>query len=223
MKFSNKRDAIAFIRSSSVPLEEQEVLVRLIEEHALDREIKIIGSSDDITSLLFEADHNLEVEFDIGFAIISTHSLAGVHLAVKQSKENITMSNNAQTQDQTANLDAMEALIADSMKKVLAASMDGILEAALKKQQVAIDEVIKKTVDETVKKAVDEAMKAKSAEAPKADEKPAAQPVKGKEEGSTIKGTAAKAAAYLAGATAVAAGGWYAWSKWGGSSDTAPV
>lgn len=250
MKFSNKIEAIAFIDFSSIPTDEKITLTRLIEEHALDREIKVIGSDGEITSLLFEADHDVESYIELDTAIIDVHSLAGVSSVTNQSKENIMSAQN-QTAATAQQLNDMEAMIAASMKKIMESSLDGILEAALTKQQARIEETVKKTVDEAVKKAVDEAAekavkkameeaakaapkaeeamktapKAETKEAPKADDskkaeepkKAEAAPAKASEEGMS---TMAKTAAYLAGAAAIATGGYFAWQKWGGSSST---
>lgn len=226
MKFSNKIEAIAFIEFSSIPTDEKITLTRLIEEHALDREIKVIGSDGEITSLLFEADHDVESHIELDTAIIDVHSLAGVSSVTNQTKEiKMTIENN--TQATAAALNEMETIIAASMKKILESSLDPILEAALNKQQERIeatvkktvDESLKKTVDEAVKKAVDEALKnvpkdaeTKKVEEPKKETKKEA--AKAAEEGISL----GKAAAYLAGAAAVVTGGYFAWQKWGGSS-----
>lgn len=221
MKFSNKIEAIAFIEFSSIPTDEKITLTRLIEEHALDREIKVIGSDGEITSLLFEADHDVESHIELDTAIIDVHSLAGVSSVTNQSKENIMSNiNNAQANETAAQLDAMEAMIAASMQKIMESSLDSVLEAALNKQQSRIDETVKKSVDEAVKKAVDEALKGipKDAETKTVEEPKKPTPEQTKEAASGFGGTLGKTAAYLAGAAAIATGGYFAWQKWGGSS-----
>lgn len=223
MKFSNKIEAIAFIEFSSIPTDEKITLTRLIEEHALDREIKVIGSDGEITSLLFEADHDVESHIELDTAIIDVHSLAGVSSVTNQSKENIMSNiNNAQANETAAQLDAMEAMIAASMQKIMESSLDSVLEAALNKQQSRIDETVKKSVDEAVKKAVDEALKGipKDAETKTVEEPKKPTPEQTKEAASGFGGTLGKTAAYLAGAAAIATGGYFAWQKWGGSSST---
>lgn len=221
MKFSNKIEAIAFIEFSSIPTDEKITLTRLIEEHALDREIKVIGSDGEITSLLFEADHDVESHIELDTAIIDVHSLAGVSSVTNQSKETIMTAANT-TQATAQQLNDMEAMIAASMKKIMESSLDSVLEAALNKQQARIDETVKKSVDEAVKKAVDEALKGipKDAETKTVEESKKPTPEQTKEAASGFGGTLGKTAAYLAGAAAIATGGYFAWQKWGGSSST---
>lgn len=223
MKFSNKIEAIAFIEFSSIPTDEKITLTRLIEEHALDREIKVIGSDGEITSLLFEADHDVESHIELDTAIIDVHSLAGVSSVTNQSKENIMSNiNNAQANETAAQLDAMEAMIAASMQKIMESSLDSVLEAALNKQQSRIDETVKKSVDEAVKKAVDEALKGipKDAETKTVEEPKKPTPEQTKEAANGLAGALSKTAGYLAGAAVIATGGYFAWQKWGGSSST---
>lgn len=219
MKFSNKIEAIAFIEFSSIPTDEKITLTRLIEEHALDREIKVIGSDGEITSLLFEADHDVESHIELDTAIIDVHSLAGVSSVTNQSKETIMTAANT-TQATAQQLNDMEAMIAASMKKIMESSLDSVLEAALNKQQARIDETVKKSVDEAVKKAVDEALKGipKDAETKTVEEPKKPTPEQTKEAAEGLSVSLGKAAAYLAGAAAIATGGYFAWQKWGGSS-----
>lgn len=219
MKFSNKIEAIAFIEFSSIPTDEKITLTRLIEEHALDREIKVIGSDGEITSLLFEADHDVESHIELDTAIIDVHSLAGVSSVTNQSKETIMTAANT-TQATAQQLNDMEAMIAASMQKIMESSLDSVLEAALNKQQARIDETVKKSVDEAVKKAVDEALKGipKDAETKTVEEPKKPTPEQTKESAEGFSVSLGKAAAYLAGAAAIATGGYFAWQKWGGSS-----
>lgn len=220
MKFPNKASAIKFIEASGIVIDQKVVLVDLIEEHALDREIMVIGTVDEITGIMFEADHDVSHHIELNDVVIDAHSLAGVaSVNNTQTKEKIMTAQNNQAADQAKAMAEMEKLIADSMKNVLSASMDGILEAALKKQQERIDETVKKTVDEAVKKAVDEALKSipKDAETKKVEETkketPKEEP-KSKDGGTSI----GKIAGYVAGAAAVATGGYFAWKKWGTGS-----
>lgn len=214
MKFSNKIEAIAFIDFSSIPTDEKITLIRLIKEHALDREIKVIGSDGEITSLLFEADHDVESHIELDTAIIDVHSLAGVSSVTNQTKE-IEMTTQNQN-NAASSINEMEEAIAASMQKIMESSLDSVLEAALERQKAQIDE--------TVKKAVDEALKVAKAEGIKAAE--AGMKQGAKEHKETKKavngfvGSLGKTAAYVAGAAAVATGGYFAWKKWGGAGST---
>ena len=242
MKFTNLQDALDFIQSCNSPNDMKIELMDLIARHVQeDSEIQFVVHEDEIQSVLFQSEHDVHVTVELESVIIHAHSLSQVTSVSTQTKE-IKMSN---AQNQTAataqQLNDMEAMIAASMKKIMESSLDGILEAALTKQQACIEETVKKTVDEAMKKSVDEAAekavkkameeaakaapKAETKEAPKADDskkaeepkKAEAAPAKASEEGMS---TMAKTAAYLAGAAAIATGGYFAWQKWGGSSST---
>lgn len=215
MKFSNKQAAIKFIEASGISIDEKVVLCDLIEKHALDQEIKIIGTVDEITGIMFEADHDVEEHIELNDIEIDVHSLAGVSSVTNMPSKEIKMTNaqNNQAADKANMMSEMEKIMAETMKNIMSASMDGILEQALTKQQARIDETVKKTVDEAVKKAVDEALKA----APKTEAKPEApkaEEPKSKDGGTSI----GKMAGYVAGAAAVGVGGFFAWKKWGTGS-----
>ena len=225
MKFPNKASAIKFIEASGVTIDEKVVLCELIEKHALDREIAVLGTVDALTGLMFEADHDVEEHIELNDIVIDAHSLAGVSSVTNntQSKEiKMTNEQNNQAADQANLMNEMEKIMAETMKNIMSSSMDDLLAAALKKQQERIDEAVKKTVDEAVKKAVDEALKAKAAEAPKTEapkteeskKETPKEESKSKDESISI----GKIAGYVADAAAVGAGGFFAWKKWGAGS-----
>ena len=235
MKFPNKTEAIAFILSTTVEDSQKQILIKIIQDHALDNgqcSVEVMGSEYFITGLLFQSEHDVEFSYELDDTVIYVHSLSGVSAATFK-KENI-MSNVNNTQTTAQQLNEMEKLIAASMQKIMESSMDGILEAALTKQQARIEETVKKTVDEAMKKSVDEAAEkavkkameeaakvalqaeeAKKAEAVKAAESGMKE---GAKENKEAVSTMAKTAAYLAGAAAIATGGYFAWQKWGASS-----
>lgn len=220
MKFKTIQDALDFIQASSSPADLKIELSDLIVQHAQDgSEIKFAIHADEIQSVLFQSEHDVLLTVELESVIIHAHSLSQVTSVSTQTKEKI-MSNNTQAAATEANLNEMEKLIAASMQKIMESSLDTVLEAALAKQQARIDETVKKSVDEAVKKAMEEAMKAipKDAETKKAEEpkKPTAEQTKEAAEG--LAGTLGKTAAYLAGAAAIATGGYFAWQKWGGTS-----
>lgn len=221
MKFPNKTEAVAFILSTTVEDSQKQILIKIIQDHALDSgqcSVEVMGSEDFITGLLFQSEHDVDFSYELDDTVIYVHSLSGVSAATFK-KENI-MTAQTQTNATAQQLNEMEAIIAASMQKIMESSLDTVLEAALAKQQARIDETVKKSVDEAVKKAMEEAMKAipKDAETKKAEEpkKPTAEQTKEAAEG--LGSTLTKAAAYLAGAAAIATGGYFAWQKWGGSS-----
>lgn len=224
MKFPNKASAIKFIEASGISIDEKVVLCDLIEKHALDREIVVIGTVDALTGLMFEADHDVEDRIELNDIVIDVHSLAGVSSVNNTQSKEIKMTNeqNNQAADQANLMNEMEKIMAETMKNIMSSSMDDLLAAALKKQQERIDEAVKKTVDEAVKKAVDEALKAKAAEAPKTEapkteeskKETPKEESKSKDESISI----GKIAGYVAGAAAVGAGGFFAWKKWGAGS-----
>jgi hypothetical protein len=66
MKFENKQQAIAFISGSLVPLEERELLVDILVEHALDdSSVEIVGDQNDIDHVVFRADHDVDLEQEL--------------------------------------------------------------------------------------------------------------------------------------------------------------
>lgn len=217
MKFSSKNDAIAFIESTTVEDSQKQVLIKIIQDHALDNgecNVEVMGSGNFITGILFQSEHDVEFTCELDDTVIYVHSLSGVSAATFKKETIMTAQN--QTNAAAQQLNEMEAIIAASMQKIMESSLDSVLEAALVKQQSRIDEA----VDKAVKKAMEEAMKSvpkdaevKPAEAPK---KPTAEQTKEAAEG--LAGTLGKTAAYLAGAAAIATGGYFAWQKWGGAS-----
>lgn len=224
MKFSTKTEAIAFIRSTTVEDSQKQILIKIIQDHALDNgecNVEVMGSEDFITGILFQSEHDVEFTCELDDTVIYVHSLSGVSAATFKKETIMTAQNNTQATAQQLN--EMEAMIAASMQKIMESSLDSVLEAALAKQQARIDETVKKSVDEAVKKAVDEAMKSipKDAETKKVEEpkKPSAEQTKEAAEG--LAGTLGKTATYLAGAAAIATGGYFAWQKWGSSNASA--
>lgn len=216
MKFKTIQDALDFIQASSSPADLKIELSDLIVQHAQDgSEIKFAIHADEIQSVLFQSEHDVLLTVELESVIIHAHSLSQVTSVSTQTKEKIMSAQN-QTNNTEANLNEMEKLIADSMKKIMESSLDSVLEAALVKQQARIDEA----VDKAVKKAVDEALKSipKDAETKSVEEPKKPTPEQTKEAASGLAGTLGKTAAYLAGAAAIATGGYFAWQKWGGSS-----
>lgn len=223
MKFTNLQDALDFIQSCNSPNDMKIELMDLIARHVQEgSEIQFAVHRDEIQSVLFQSEHDVLVTVELESVIIHAHSLSQVTSVSTQTKE-IKMTN---AQNQTAataqQLNDMEAMIAASMQKIMESSLDSVLEAALNKQQERIDATVKKTVDEAVKKAVDEALKGipKDAETKTVEESKKPTPEQTKEAASGFGGTLGKTAAYLAGAAAIATGGYFAWQKWGGSSST---
>lgn len=225
MKFPNKAEAIAFIQTTTIEDGQKQILIKIIQDHALDNgqcSVEVMGSEDFITGLLFQSEHDVEFSYEFDDTVIYVHSLSGVSAATFKKENIMSNINNAQANETAAQLDAMEAMIAASMQKIMESSLDSVLEAALNKQQARIDETVKKSVDEAVKKAVDEALKGipKDAETKTVEEPKKPAPEQTKEAASGFGGTLGKTAAYLAGAAAIATGGYFAWQKWGGSSST---
>lgn len=226
MKFKNLQDALDFIQGSNSPTDLKIELMDLISRHVQEgSEIKFAVHQDEIQSVLFQSEHDVLVTVELESVIIHAHSLSGISSISTQTKEKImTIENN--TQAAAAQLNEMEAIIAASMKKILESSLDPILEAALNKQQERIEATVKKTVDESLKATVDEAVKKALDEALKntpkdAETKKVEEPKKETKEAakaSTDGISLGKAAAYLAGAAAIATGGYFAWQKWGGAS-----
>ena len=222
MKFKNLQDALDFIQSSNSPSDMKIELMDIISRHVQEgSEIKFAVHKDEIQSVLFQSEHDVIVTVELESVIIHAHSLEGVSSISAQTKENIMTAANT-TQATAQQLNDMEAMIAASMQKIMESSLDSVLEAALNKQQSRIDETVKKSVDEAVKKAVDEALKGipKDAETKTVEESKKPTPEQTKEAASGFGGTLGKTAAYLAGAAAIATGGYFAWQKWGGSSST---
>lgn len=227
MKFTNLQDALDFIQSCNSPNDMKIELMDLIARHVQEgSEIQFAVHRDEIQSVLFQSEHDVLVTVELESVIIHAHSLSQVTSVSTQTKE-IKMSNaQNQTAATEANLNEMEKLIATSMQKIMESSLDSVLEAALAKQQARIEETVKKTVDEAMKKSVDEAaekavkkaMEEAAKAAPKAEEAKKPTPEQTKEAASGLAGTLGKTAAYLAGAAAIATGGYFAWQKWGGSS-----
>lgn len=223
MKFSCKKDAIAFIESTTVEDGQKQILIKIVQDHALDNgecNVEVMGSGNFITGILFQSELDVEFTYELDDTVIYVHSLSGVSAATFKKETVMTAQN--QTNATAQQLNEMEEAIAASMKKVMEASLDSVLDTALERQKAQIDETVKKSVDEAVKKAVDEAMKSipKDAETKKAEEpkKPSAEQTKKAVNG--FVGSLGKTAAYMAGAVAVATGGYFAWKKWGGAGST---
>lgn len=223
MKFTNLQDALDFIQSCNSPNDMKIELMDLIARHVQEgSEIQFAVHRDEIQSVLFQSEHDVLVTVELESVIIHAHSLSQVTSVSTQTKE--TKMSNAQNQTAATaqQLNDMEAMIAASMQKIMESSLDSVLEAALNKQQERIDATVKKSVDEAVKKAVDEALKGipKDAETKTVEESKKPTPEQTKEAASGFGGTLGKTAAYLAGAAAIATGGYFAWQKWSGSSST---
>lgn len=220
MNFKTIQGALDFIQASSSPADLKIELSDLIVQHAQDgSEIKFAIHANEIQSVLFQSEHDVELTVELESVIIHAHSLSNVTSVSTQTKEN-TMT--TQNQNNTASsINEMEEAIAASMKKVMEASLDDVLEAALERQKAQIDETVRKSVDEAVKKAVDEAMKSihKDQAEPKA-ECSKKTPEQTKKAVNGFVGSLGKTAAYVAGAAAVATGGYFAWKKWGGAGST---
>lgn len=217
MQFKTIQDALDFIQASSSPADLKIELSDLIVQHAQDgSEIKFAIHADEIQSVLFQSEHDVLLTVELESVIIHAHSLSQVTSVSTQTKEKIMTAAKQTNEAADQQFAAMEAMIAASMQKIMESSLDSVLEAALVKQQARIDEA----VDKAVKKAMEEAMKSvpKDAETKSVEEPKKPTPEQTKEAASGLAGKLGKTAAYLAGAAAIATGGYFAWQKWGGTS-----
>lgn len=221
MNFKTIQGALDFIQASSSPADLKIELMDLIVKHAQEGgEIKFAIHADEIQSVLFQSEHDVELTVELESVIVHAHSLSQVTSLSTQQKDTIMTTQNQN--NAASSINEMEEAIAASMKKVMEASLDSVLDAALQRQKAQIDETVKKSVDEAVKKAMEEAMKSvpKDAETKSAEEPKKPTPEQTKKAVNGFVGSLGKTAAYMAGAAAVATGGYFAWKKWGGAGST---
>jgi hypothetical protein len=200
MIFPTKSAFVQFVRTSNLPVTEQDALIEIVVEHHTDGEISVIGDCDDVIGLTFTSDHDVQLVLDIGFAIIRASSSPQSPSKVYVTKET-KMSEQAQAQNKSA------------------APVEADMEATLAMMKAIIDESVASAVQAALeKKEAERAAKENGPEAQRNEptQAPVATPDKGGR--ATVMSPWAKAAAYTAGAAAVAAGGWYAWKKFGTQS-----
>lgn len=196
MKFNSKTEATGFLAESNISFEVKATLIDIIDEHALEGgSFEIVGDKNDVMCVIFEADHDVAIEKEVGSSFICAHSVKGACVTTIINQEN--------TQEKTM----------DKNTQDIAAAVAAEMEKFKAEQRAKFDEAVKQAVEEQL------AAK-KAAAAPIQEEKGRLARLMGKVNVQAVK----KVAMYTAGAAAVAGGGYFAWKKFcGGDSIIAAV
>lgn len=193
MKFNSKTEAVDFLIDSKINNDVILFLVDIIDDHAIDKSIEIVGSTEDVLCVIFESDHDVVISTEIGNSIISAHCAEGTCLATAVNQQIFKENTMKNAQDINSQIAAeMEAFKAEQRDKF----------------------------DDAVRRAVEAQVANQPKQEPATKEQP--QPTE-EEQGRIARlfngvntKVVKKVAIYTAGTAAVVAGGWYAWKKFGG-------